>query len=310
MPELKRRDFHEMLMLPDLDLYSYERWHHKLWQSFDSQLVIDYPGLNLPQLLRFFKDGMLARMPLLATDLINLQKLEFLEEWLRHLQYGKPLAHWVGMAWFHHIALVVDQHVLIPRPETEILVERALGIIKNIKGAVVVDVGTGPGTIALALAAAISGDNVSRIIAMDISPLALQTAKWNLFLARKEEIIELFSSDRLAGLPQELRGVVDLLVSNPPYIKKMAHRQTVHDQVLNYEPELALFLADEEYEQWQSHFFNEIHQCLKVGGHFLVEGHEEELENIMKMKCCQQFHHLQLINDYTNRVRFLYGQKL
>ena len=113
--------------------------------------------------------------------------------------------------------------------------------------------------------------------------------------------IDMIQSDRM----EMFSGTFDVIYSNPPYIKKKSDFENVHVQVAKYEPELALFLEDNEYEQWFEVLFKQVDQLLVAGGFFLMEGHEKHLElllnKIKKSFPCQG----ELIKDLTGRNRIL-----
>ena len=127
---------------------------------------------------------------------------------------GTPLQHLTGEEGFRHLTLAVRPGVFIPRPETEIVVERALETIDGIDGPVVVDVGTGTGAIALALADEHPG---ARVVATDLSTDAVRLASEN--AAALGADITVVAGDLLDGVDPALRGRVDLVVSNPPYLE-------------------------------------------------------------------------------------------
>jgi release factor glutamine methyltransferase len=151
---------------------------------------------------------------------------------------GMPFQYAVGRAAFRHLTLRVDQRVLIPRPETELLVDLALALAGT--GGTVVDVGTGSGAIALALA---SEGRFDRVIAVDISEDALAVARTNLEVIPpdRRSLVEFRAGDLLGPVRGErLRAVV----SNPPYISN-AEASDLPPGVRDWEPHLALFSADD-----------------------------------------------------------------
>lgn len=162
-----------------------------------------------------------------------------IREAAERLQRGMPIQYAVGKAAFRHLSLQVDQRVLIPRPETELLVDLVLAAQRRGTGTVV-DVGTGSGAIALALAAEGGFD---RVIAIDVSPDALDVARANLGAIPEDRRarVEFRQGDLLAPLGDER---VEVVVSNPPYISPAEARDLpalVHD----WEPHLALFADDD-----------------------------------------------------------------
>jgi release factor glutamine methyltransferase len=127
---------------------------------------------------------------------------------------GTPLQHLTGEQAFRRVRLEVRPGVFVPRPETEILVERALEALGADETPVVVDVGTGTGAIALAIADERPG---ARVFATDRSPEAVQLARAN--ADRLGLAVTVLEGDLLEPLPGDLRGWVDLVVSNPPYLE-------------------------------------------------------------------------------------------
>lgn len=148
---------------------------------------------------------------------------------------GEPLQYVLGSWGFRRLDLLVDRRVLIPRPETEWVVEQALRLLPADEPAVVVDLGTGSGAIALSVAVERPR---ARVVATDVSPDALAVARANLAgLGRSGTRVELREGDWFAALPTELRGTVDLIVSNPPYV---APSEPLPPEVADWEPRLAL----------------------------------------------------------------------
>lgn len=150
---------------------------------------------------------------------------------------GEPLAYAVGVAAFRHLELRVDHRVLIPRPETEIVVDQVLAFAAGAAGGIVVDIGTGSGAIALALA---TEGHFDRIIATDISDDALAVASANAAVIQAKTPVEFRLGADLAPLAGILARVI---VSNPPYIA-YDEADALPDGVRNWEPATALFAPD------------------------------------------------------------------
>ena len=151
---------------------------------------------------------------------------------------GMPIQYALGRAAFRHLTLQVDPRVLIPRPETELLVDLVLAAQRGGKGRVV-DVGTGSGAIALALAAEGSFDEVH---AIDLSPDALKVAVANLEAIPEEHRGKVTFHE--GSLLKPVQGtLVDTVVSNPPYIS-MRERAEMPASVVEWEPSMALFSGD------------------------------------------------------------------
>lgn len=148
---------------------------------------------------------------------------------------GEPLQYVLGRWGFRSLDVLVDERVLIPRPETEIVVEHALDVIDRLAGRVAVDLGTGSGVIALSLALERPG---LEVWAVDVSPAALDVARANLAgIGRAATRVRLEAGDWFDALPRELAGTIDVVVANPPYV---AAGDPLPAEVSRWEPHQAL----------------------------------------------------------------------
>ena len=145
---------------------------------------------------------------------------------------GEPLQYVLGEWGFRRLTLTVDRRALIPRPETEIVVERCLALLAGLDRPRVLDVGTGSGAIALAIADEHPG---ARVTGLDVSVEALALAREN--AERTGLRLELVEHDAFAGLPD---GPWELVVSNPPYVDP-DERASLAPEVRDWEPATALF---------------------------------------------------------------------
>lgn len=178
--------------------------------------------------------------------------------WLERREEGTPLPYLTGQAPFYGMELTVTPDVLIPRPETETLVERALALEPEI----VVDVGTGSGAIALALATHLPR---ARIIATDLSAAALRVAAANARQQGLADRIQLIQAD----LVRPLALAADLVVSNPPYVA--ADEWTMLPKsIRQYEPALALVGGTDGLEVIRQ-LLESAGRILRPGGRLLVE---------------------------------------
>ncbi|HSB37837.1 MAG TPA: peptide chain release factor N(5)-glutamine methyltransferase [Gaiellaceae bacterium] len=145
----------------------------------------------------------------------------------------EPLAYILGEWGFRRLTLKTDRRALIPRPETEVVVERALEHVRGLEEPKVLDVGTGTGAIALAIADELPA---ARVTAIDVSQDALSLARENLELTGVDGRVRVVEHDLTSGLGH---GDFDLVVSNPPYVEP-EELPTLQPEVRDWEPHVAL----------------------------------------------------------------------
>jgi release factor glutamine methyltransferase len=188
---------------------------------------------------------------------LSSQELDAYREAVARRARHEPVAYILGEWGFRRLTLNVDRRALIPRPETEIVVERALLHLRGLDAPAALDVGTGTGAIALAIADEHPG---ARVTAIDVSADALALAREN--VERTGLAIELLEHDAASGLPE---GPYDLVVSNPPYVKPSDLQQLMPD-VRHYEPHIAL-VGDRMPEVVARAAL----EVLRPGGHLVLE---------------------------------------
>ncbi|MCL4820482.1 MAG: peptide chain release factor N(5)-glutamine methyltransferase [Vicinamibacteria bacterium] len=174
-----------------------------------------------------------------------------------------PLQHLTGVQAFWRHEFLVTPEVLIPRPETELLVERALDLLPATGSALVVDVGTGSGCLALSIAAE---RPPARVWGLDLSPAALEVARRNAVRLGLEARVDWRQGDLLVPV-DELHGQIDLIVSNPPYVDPA---DPLEPEVRDHEPALALFPPGEPLSVYRR-LWPQVAIALRPGGRALVE---------------------------------------
>ncbi|HEV8408893.1 MAG TPA: peptide chain release factor N(5)-glutamine methyltransferase [Gemmatimonadaceae bacterium] len=216
---------------------------------------------------------------------------------------GMPMQYAVGHTAFRHLELNVDQRVLIPRPETEMLVELVLGLSTQ-AGGTAADIGTGSGAIALALA---SEARFERIIATDISLDALDVAHANLGVIApdKRVLVEFRQGSLLAPLAGErLRAIV----SNPPYISP-AESAELPALVRDWEPALALFSEDDGMAAIRE-IVRDAAEFLEPGGLLAMEIDARRAQ--LARECTEtdtRYRDVEIRTDLTGRERFLVARR-
>lgn len=235
-----------------------------------------------------------SRTQLLLNYRFSESELNKLADLAHKLNHGLPVQLAVGFTYFLNHKIYVSQHTLIPRPETEELVDLAIKTKPNPSH--VIDIGTGSGCIAIALA---SRWPQAKITAVDVSPEALEMAKKNAL--SNDVSIEFHQMDITQTKPTQS---FDLIVSNPPYIP-IKELENMQPQVKNFEPHQALFVPDND----PLIFYREIAKChLNPSGVLAFECHENyafDVANLLK----PDFHSVAVLTDMQGKSRFVLAEK-
>lgn len=223
---------------------------------------------------------------------------------------GEPLQYVTGEMPFRHIVLRCERGVLIPRPETEILVDaalegvdRATGRGAGAEGVVrVLEVGTGTGCVALSLASERPGTLVT---ATDLSPRAVALARRNREALCLEEAVDVVECDLASDVPDELMGTFSVLVSNPPYIPTRVLAEEVPAEVRDFEPELALDGGEDGLDVFRR-LLELAPVALGPGGTLAVELFEGALDAAAELTRAQGgWASVEVREDLTRRPRVL-----
>ncbi|MBD2723061.1 peptide chain release factor N(5)-glutamine methyltransferase [Hymenobacter armeniacus] len=232
--------------------------------------------------------SVLAQLPALQTRL------------LAH----EPVQYVLGTAYFAGMELEVTPATLIPRPETEELVrliEREQG---TTPGRRVLDVGTGSGCLALALARVLP---VAEVLAVDISPEALAVARRNAALWAPAVAFQ--QVDILQDLPTGVPpGSLDVLVSNPPYVRE-SERTQMRDNVLAWEPATALFVPDDDPLLFYRRLTEIGHELLRPGGAIYFEINEALGQETADLLTQRGFAEVRVQEDIFGKARVVRGEK-
>ncbi len=238
----------------------------------------------------------------------TIQQLQIvLQQLLRH----KPVQYILGEAWFYKMKLKVNEHVLIPRPETEELVEWVIEEIRNKKADELIthnsqfnilDIGAGSGCISIALKKE-SPD--ADIFAIDVSDDALKVAHQN--AADHKTAIHFWHLDFLnERLWQSLKSF-NIIISNPPYIPAN-EKNKIPKNVVEHEPHLALFVADNDPFIFYKKIASFAYGHLKDGGKVFVEVHEDYSNQVQKLFAEKNFK-TEIRKDLFGRERMICGYK-
>lgn len=190
---------------------------------------------------------------------------------------GEPVQYLTGHQEFYGLDFIVTPDVLIPRPETEFLIDRVMKLVEERQDSpLIVDVGTGSGCIAVTLAIQLPR---ARLIATDASPAALNVARTNAERHGVRDRIEFLEGDLLAPLAERgLEGAVDVLASNPPYVNEES-RELLQSEVCDWEPHEALFGGADGLAFYRRLLADGL-KYLKPGGYLVVEIGYGQLDSI------------------------------
>jgi release factor glutamine methyltransferase len=258
---------------------------------------IDNPRLNAEHLLAHLLGKKRIELYLEFERQLGEPELAPMRELVRRRGEGEPLQHLLGTVEFCGLTFLCDKRALVPRPETEELVELVQSAIRNPQSAIL-DVGTGSGVIALSLA---NKFQEARVVGVDVSEDALALARENATRLGRGERIEFRKSDLLENLPERF----DVIVANLPYIA-MQDRQSLSREVLR-DPEVAIFAGERGdeiirglIEQAPSHLEPMGLLALEIG-----PGQSEDLTAFLEQK---KWRDIATKNDYQGVTRFLFAR--
>lgn len=233
------------------------------------------------------------------TQPLDPSTLQLLNGALVRLLEHKPIQYIVGEAWFYNMRLMVNEDVLIPRPETEELVEWVIADRKSrLTDPSMLDIGTGSGCIPIALKKNLPAANIT---AIDLSEKALAVAKKN--ATNHNAAIIFLQLDFLNETQWDQLALFDVIISNPPYIPLKGKKEMAKN-VVAYEPHLALFVTDEDpflfYEKIAA--FGKTH--LQPGGRIYVETHEDLAREVQAI-FNKDYVHVEIKRDLFGKERML-----
>ncbi len=279
---------------------------HTAKEYIESKLLTIYSKNEVFSIFKIILD---TKFGISNTDIIlNNQKeltnkeTELFTQIVNDLTSHKPIQHILGETEFYGLKFFVNESTLIPRPETEELVEWILTDFES-KNLNVLDIGTGSGCIPISLAKNMSSANV---YSLDISERAITIAERNNKL--NESKVSFILADILKDNPLSNLDF-DIVVSNPPYIK-LSEKELMKENVLNHEPHLALFVDDDEplifYDKISKYAFSR----LKSGGKLYFEINEALGEETVECLKSYGFENIVLRKDINGKDRMVRADKL
>ena len=232
---------------------------------------------------------------------LNQSKINIFRQLIRRRKNGEPIAYILKKKEFWKYNFYVDCNVLIPRPDTEIIVEETLKILNNNKKNFVLDVGTGSGCIIISLA-----NDCPNLMgtAIDISKKALKVAKINAKMHQLLNRIKFYNS----SVDNFFKGKYDLIVSNPPYINNLKLKYLDKD-IISYEPLVSLnggldgsFVLNKVIKKSSS--------LLKIGGKLVLEIGFDQKYKVMSLLKKKRFFINKVVKDYANKDRCIIATKI
>ncbi|MBK7029400.1 MAG: peptide chain release factor N(5)-glutamine methyltransferase [Bacteroidales bacterium] len=241
------------------------------------QFSIEVPDNNLPPLAKAL------------DDLIN----------------NRPLQYVLGKTWFFDSEFIVNPHVLIPRPETELLVENIINELKTITADInfplrVLDIGTGSGCIAITLKNHFPD---FLVYAMDVSEEALQVARNNAQINKADVafyLADILVEETLDGLP-----LFDIIVSNPPYVLE-SEKKWMKKNVLEHEPKEALFVPDAHPLLYYEAIAKFASSFLRPQGYIFLEINENYGDAVKSLYLDHKFLDVQVLKDLSDKDRYVH----
>lgn len=227
---------------------------------------------------------------------LSVAELDDARALVRRRADGEPLQYVLGEWGFRRLMLAVDGRALVPRPETEGVVERCLVHLRGLASPRVLDVGTGSGAIALAIADEHPG---ARVIAVDRADGALALARDNLARAAVNGRVELRQGDLLEGLA----GPFDLIVSNPPYVPA-ADYDTLQPEIRLYEPYEAV-VGDGVWRE----IARDARALLAPGGHLVLEVGDGQAAEVAEGLAALGYEEVHCTPDLAGRDRTVEGRR-
>lgn len=229
------------------------------------------------------------------------EKLKYRDHISRRGKY-EPLQYIVGDVEFYGITLKVNVSVLIPRQETEILIEEILNSIENNERIKILDIGTGSGNIALALAKNLPN---AEIVGIDISDDAIQLAKSNAELTNLTSQVIFYNLDIFSYNETEIKEQFDIIVSNPPYVSSEEFN-TLQKEIIEFEPSIAVTDNSDGYKFYE-YITNLSKALLKKGGSLFYEIGQGQTERVAKIFENNDFSEIKIKKDYAEIERVISG---
>jgi len=264
---------------------------------------IESPRMNAELLLAYILKCKRLELYLMYDRPLTEKELVEYREYLKRRSTFEPVQYIIGTVEFYGLEFKVSSDVLIPRPETEILVETVINSVNKEDELQIMDIGSGSGNISIAVAVNLPNAYVTGI---EISESAIAVAKENLKKHNISERVSFLNYDILNVNRDELSDF-DIIVSNPPYVSKEDYGK-VQKEILNYEPNIAVTDFHDGFKFYRG-IISLSSQILKPNGKIffeIAEGQSKKINEIMKEN---NFKEISIVKDYQKIDRVIYGVK-
>ena len=266
---------------------------------FRSQLVRKFSEREAEQLLRILFEDLfgLDRMKILMNQNLTIDEFQYhqMEMAVADLLNDKPIQYVTGVAEFCDLKFKVNESVLIPRPETEEMVQKI--VAQNIKPKRIWDIGTGSGCIAVSLAKLFAD---AEVFAFDVSEKALQVAEGNALLNKVK--VNFIHEDVLHTHSEIFSQPVDLVVSNPPYVCE-SEKANMEPNVLDHEPEMALFVPNDDPLRFYRQILRLAKKQLNPQGEVWFEINEAMGKEMLDLCKAEGFAVAEIFDDFAGKAR-------
>ncbi|MHB8905304.1 MAG: peptide chain release factor N(5)-glutamine methyltransferase [Melioribacteraceae bacterium] len=228
-------------------------------------------------------------------------EVDIYREWISRRGKFEPLQYIIGKVEFFGLQFKVTHDVLIPRSETEILVEEVINFAKDKSGLKILDIGTGSGNIPIALAKNLTN---AEIISVDVSTKAIEVAKENALLNSVESKVEFILSD-INHFKIET-GLFDIVISNPPYVSAEEY-PSLQKEIVEYEPSIALTDSNDGLDFYRT-IAEKSKSFLKKEGKIFFEIGKEQFDDVEKILLKNNFLNIKITKDYQQIERVISGE--
>ena len=233
--------------------------------------------------------------------ILNDNSLDYFKRLIKERARGKPIAHLINKKFFWDYEFYINKNTLIPRPDTEILIEEILRLTKHNDKINVLDIGVGSGCILLTI---LKERKSSYGTGIDISKKSLDISKINAKNLNVENRVKFYKTD----IDKFDKGKYDLVVSNPPYIKSFDLKYLERD-VVNYEPKLALDGGLDGLSKIRK-VINKSSELIKKNGKFILEIGFDQKNKVIKLLNKRGFYINSTLKDFANNDRCIVSTKI